>query len=181
MSKGRKAIPAVLKDNNTYHDQAEIDRQIDNTPTGVSAKLACPADLTSGAKKEWRRIVKLLAQLDVQVLCDLDTEIMRDYCIEVDICHRLYERWIKTENCEIEVDSYANSVSQKRATQGNSTTTTTSQRKVINPTLKEYNRHVQTKRVLAEQLGLTPIGRAAQAARTAKEQRSSAEDFMGDD
>ena len=181
MGKGRKNIPAPLKDNSVYHNQTEIDRQIENTPSGVSANLRCPTDLTDGAKREWRRIVKLLAQLDTQVLCDLDTEILRDYCIEVDICHQLYTRWVADEGCKIEVDSTASSVSNKTGSQGSSTTTTVSGKKVINPTLREFNRHVQAKRVLAEQLGLTPIGRAAQAARTAREQKSAAEDFMGDD
>lgn len=181
MGKGRKNIPAVLKDNDVYHNQTEIDRQIDNTPAGVSAKLTCPSDLTSGGKKEWRRIVKLLSQLDVQVLCDLDTETLRDYCIEVDICHRLYKRWVEEENCDIEVKAATSSTSKKTGTDGNTNTTTVSSKKVINPTIREFNRHVQTKRVLAEQLGLTPIGRAAQAARTARERKSAAEDFMGDD
>ena len=53
-------------------------------------------------------------------------------------------------------------------------------KKVVNPILREIERHNATIRVLAEQLALTPAGRAAYAVRQEKANRSPAEEFMDD-
>lgn len=190
MSRGRKATPPELKDNETYKDPGAIKRQKDNMPKlGGSnpASLRCPGNLTPGAKKEWIRVVKLYKELDIQILNNLDIAVLTAYCVEVDITQRLYEEWLhgsdKAGPCSL-MTSEISSGSRVESTPGGQPlkrSSSSSVKRVVNPLLREYNRHVQTVRVLAEQLALTPAGRAAYAVRKEKANKSAAEDFMGDD
>lgn len=183
MGKGRKAIPPALKDNATYKDVGAIRRQEEEYPITESAKLVPPKDLTPGAKKEWRRIVKLYRTLNMDILNDLDTATLASYCIEVDIRDRLYSEWVNVQKSDVLSED---TTSRSRATMTASGQVTeksagASKRIIVNPILREINRHNQTIRVLAEQLALTPAGRAAYAVRREKANRSAAEEFMGDD
>ena len=182
MGRGRKAIPADLKDNSTYKDVGAIQRQQDLTPKVDSAKLMVPRSLTPGAKEEWRRVVKLYRELSVEVLNDLDRAVLTMYCAEVDITQRLYDAWLK-EDCKLITTDQATGATVETTATGKPIKgkTSTNTKQVVNPLLREYNRHAQTVRVLAEQLALTPAGRAAYAVRKEKEIRSPAEDFMGDE
>lgn len=190
MGKGRKAIPADLKDNSTYKDPGAIKQQKDKTPKlkGPNpASLRCPGNLTDGAKKEWARVVGLYKQLDIQILNNLDIAVLTAYCIEVDITQRLYNEWIsgseKAAPCSL-MTTEVSSGSRTESTAGGQPlkrSSSSSVKRVVNPLLREYNRHAQTVRVLAEQLALTPAGRAAYAVRREKADRGAAEDFMGDE
>lgn len=181
MARGRKAIPAELKDNTTYKDIGAIERQKELTPTIDSAKLVCPRELTDGAKKEWRRVVRLYRTLEVEILNDLDVAVFTSYCVEVDITQRLYAAWI-ADDCKLQTIDKTTGGSTKATPAGKplEVKASESSKQIVNPLLREYNRHAQTVRVLAEQLALTPAGRAAYAVRREKENRSPAEDFMGD-
>lgn len=181
MAKGRKAIPAALKDNESYKDIGAIERQAELTPKVDSAKLTVPAELTPGAKKEWRRVVKLYKALEVEVLNDLDIAVFTMYCAEVDITQRLYAAWTKGE-CELITTAKSSGSSIKATASGKPLESRASEsaKQIVNPLLREYNRHTQTVRVLAEQLALTPAGRAAYAVRRDKADKSPAEEFMGD-
>lgn len=181
MAKGRKAIPAALKDNERYKDIGAIARQQELTPKVSSSELKVPPELTAGAKKEWRRIVKLYKTLDVEVLNDLDIAVFTTYCAEVDITQRLYSAWTSGK-CELITTATATGSSTKATPSGKPLEGkfSESKKQIVNPLLREYNRHAQTVRILAEQLALTPAGRAAYAVRKDKENRSPAEDFMGD-
>lgn len=190
MARGRRAIPAELKDNTTYKDPGAIQRQKDRTPklkSANTASLRCPGNLTPGAKKEWTRVVGLYKQLDMQILNNLDIAVLTAYCIEVDITQRLYEEWLrgsdKAEPCSL-MTSEISSGSRIESTPGGQPlkrSSSSSVKRVVNPLLREYNRHAQTVRILAEQLALTPAGRAAYAVRQEKANKSAAEEFMGDD
>lgn len=183
MSKGRKAIPPALKDNATYKDVGSIRRQEEEYPLTNSARLVPPKDLTLGAKKEWRRVVKLYRTLNIAVLTDLDTATLASYCIEVDIRDKLYSQWVREQKSEVLSEDLTNRSRATMTASGQVTERTVgaSKRSVVNPILREINRHNQTIRVLAEQLALTPAGRAAYAVRQEKANRSAAEEFMGDD
>ncbi len=186
MSRGRNAIPAELKDNSTYKDPGAIERQKANTPKCSSAALRCPKNLAEGAKKEWRRVVKLYRELDMQILNDLDIAVLTSYCVEVDIAQRLYDEWARgTEKVapyslmtpDISTGSKTEATPSGQPIKRSSSSTV---KNVVNPLLREYNRHAQTVRILAEQLALTPAGRAAYAVRQEKANKSAAEEFMGD-
>lgn len=181
MAKGRKAIPPELKDNGTYKDIGAIKRQEACMPRIDSAVLKPPRWLSDGAKKEWRRVVSLYNTLEITVLNDLDQAVLIGYVIEVDIRDRLYQEWLKEEKL---VD-----VSKTESTSVRTTPTGApiegkkgeSKKRVVNPVLRELERHNQAIRILAEQLALTPAGRAAYAVRKEKAGRGPAEEFMGDD
>ena len=180
MGKGRKAIPPELKDNGTYKDTGAIERQKALVPKVDSAKLAPPKWLPEGARKEWQRVVKLYKTLEIEVLNDLDKAVLTSSVIEVDLRDRLYQEWLKEQ--KIFCDDETNTTRGKFSAAGIpiESTAGTSKRKVINPVLREIERHNATIRVLAEQLALTPAGRAAYAVRQEKANRSPAEEFMED-
>lgn len=186
MSKGRKATPAELKDNDKYKDKSVIERQKLRTPKCDSAALRCPPTLSKGAKKEWRRVVKLYRELEMPVLNDLDIAVLTAYCAEVDIAQRLYDEWAKglggSEEFSIVTKAVSTSEKTEKKPSGEAVKSTSgsSAKNIVNPLLREYNRHIQTVRILAEQLALTPAGRAAYAVRQEKKSRSEAEDFMED-
>ena len=183
MGVGRKAIPPELKDNSTYKDAGVIKRQKVETPKIKSAKLTPPSLLTNEAKKEWRRIVKLYKELNIEILNDLDKQTLASYCMEVDIRNRLYQQWIKEQGGKVLVVDTTKSASVIKTGSGQVSQQYggKSEREVVNPILREINKHNATIRVLAEQLALTPTGRAAIAVRREKSNRSEAEQFMGDE
>lgn len=80
---GRKAYPLALMEvtNDKNHlTKAELERRRNNEPTINSAKLRIPTHLSEGAKKEWRRIVKLYRELDKAIITDLDANALEIYC-----------------------------------------------------------------------------------------------------
>lgn len=179
--KGRKAIPPDLKDNESYKDIGAIKRQKALVPKVKSTKLICPRWLPDGARREWHRVVKLYKTLEIEVLNDLDRAVLTSYVIEVDLRDRLYQEWLREQ--KILVTDVSNSTRGKFSAAGIPIESTAGEtkKKIVNPILREIERHNATIRVLAEQLALTPAGRAAYAVRQEKANRSPAEDFMGDD
>ncbi len=182
MGKGRKAIPADLKDPGTYKNTGTIERQKEYSLT-VSAELKPPKNLSTGAKKEWKRVVELYNQLETSILNDLDIQILASYCISVDIRDKLYKKWReqdkeellkhdKTVNASVTTDGKGKAI---RGTSGSRTKTE------VNPILSEIDRYNKTIRVLAEQLALTPASRASYAVRQEKKNRNEIEGFMGDE
>lgn len=182
MSKGRKAIPPAVKDNATYKDKGAIERQAELYPTGANAKLTPPKWLSEGAKKEWRRIVKLYRELDVPILNDLDKTALTAYVMEKEIVDKLYAEWKKQEYGVLRKDASETSTVEMTA---NNTPikkkASSAQKQVVNPLLREIGRHSSILRGLAEQLALTPTGRAAIAVRNEKQRKSDAEKFMEED
>ncbi len=179
----RKAVPADLRDDKQVRDQGKSfnESQSAATPRLEDSKMKCPSDLTSGAKKEWRRVVRLYRESNINVLNDLDTEVLKSYCIAVDIRASLYHQ-LTEGGYQLLLDKRTEKESTKDGPEGTSNTTGfTLEKKVINPILRELDRYANTIRILAEQLALTPVGRAAYAVKSAKASRSPAEEFMGDD
>ena len=182
MGRGRKAIHPNVKDNDAYHDKGAIDRQKETVPDVDSAKLIAPKWLTKEAKQEWKRVVKLYRTLEVNILNDLDQAVLTSYVIEVDIRNKLYQEWAREQKliCEDTTNS-ARSTFAGRSSIPSESSVGEKKRKVVNPILREINKHDATIRVLAEQLCLTPAGRAAYAVRQEKANQSAAEAFMEDD
>jgi len=78
---GRKAYPYVVM--NATNDKNrltkdEIERRKENEPRIKSNALRCPSHLSDGAKKEWRRIVKLYNEFEKPLLSDLDVNCIGD-------------------------------------------------------------------------------------------------------
>lgn len=182
MGKGRKAIPASNKDKSTYKNVGDIERQKDLEPKGYSNSLPAPKDLPDGARKEWKRIVRLLKQGDSDLINNLDLYLLKMYCVEVDIYNKFLEQWtaenhalFKDDVTDTQRANYSISGIQTSASVGKTT------KKQINPLLNELQKHSNTIRVYAEQLGLTPVGRAGWTVRNAKKESSEVDDFMGDE
>lgn len=182
MGKGRKAIPPELKDPDAYKNVGTIKRQKEYS-IKAGAALKPPKTLSTGAKKEWKRIVDLFNELDVQILNDLDTQILASYCISVDIRNKLYEKWRTEENEELLKNNTTTNASVTTDGKGKATRGTSGNRTKIevNPILNAIDKYNKTIRVLAEQLALTPASRAAYAVRSEKKNRNELEEFMDDE
>lgn len=182
MGKGRKAIPPEFKDKKVYKKTGDIERQKDAAPKGYPSNLPCPKGLTEGAKKEWRRVVRLLKQGDTQVVNNLDSQMLAIYCAETDIYNRLYEKW-QSEGCQVYITDATDSASTERTPSGTPIKSKQgrSQKTILNPIFDMIQKYANAIRVHAEQLGLTPVGRAGWTVRTANREKSAAEEFMGDE
>ena len=87
---GRNAFPAHLmlatNDHNKINKEKLMER-MENEPRIKSAKLTPPKTLSEEARKEWRRLVKLYRELEENILCDLDINVLEIYC-EAVVRHR---------------------------------------------------------------------------------------------
>ena len=182
MAKGRKPIIPDLKDKDVYKKTGEIENQLSTQPKGYPNTLPCPKKLTTGAQKEWRRIVKLLKMGSVEYINNLDAQALRIYCIEADIYNRLYEKW-QDEGCKIYVPKSPASINKKKSSNGTLLEQSEKQsaEEIINPVFDAMNKHANLMKSYAEQLGLTPVGRASWTVKTVNKEKSAAEDFMGDE
>ena len=66
-----------LSDNAGHHIKAEIEDE----PTPEIVIPDCPGGLLGEAKLEWFRLTKLL--YDQGLICELDVQVVKDYCIAV--------------------------------------------------------------------------------------------------
>ena len=55
----------------------------ENEPKGCTAEFKAPPTLSPAAKKEWKRIIDLYQQLDAEILNDLDLAVLAAYCESV--------------------------------------------------------------------------------------------------
>jgi len=81
--KGRKPYPYQVMNasNDKNHLKKEkLDNRASNEPSIESSILRCPAHMSIGAKKEWRRIVKLYKELSEPIMSDLDVTALEIYC-----------------------------------------------------------------------------------------------------
>lgn len=77
---------SVLTDNKiTRYTKAEMQARAEAEPTGAEAKLRPPKELSKVARAEWRRVVRLYRQLDAEVINDLDLSLLATYCENVAI------------------------------------------------------------------------------------------------
>lgn len=81
--KGRKPYPFTVMESTNDKNRLtkdELKSRKKNEPNIESAALRCPSHLSKGAKKEWRRIVKLYRELDKPIMSDLDVNALEIYC-----------------------------------------------------------------------------------------------------
>lgn len=105
----------------------------------TTAKLTCPGYLTDLAKKEWRRTLKLYKSMDADILCDLDVAALVMYCEAWSIYKTAQDQWTKL---------------------GTTASTNPAAQALIDKTLEVMNKQTAVISKLAEQLCLTPVGRA---------------------
>lgn len=86
MPRGPKPIPFEIIDNKKNRStKRELQAREAAEPTGCTDALDPPEELSPNALKEWKRIVPLYRQLDAKILNDLDVMVMAAYCESVAI------------------------------------------------------------------------------------------------
>lgn len=155
MGAGRKPQPAKLLDNDTYkisNDKLEQRIKVEEA-LKTKSTLKTPSYLSDVAKKEWRRIMKLYKQMDIEILNDLDSTALVMYCEATAIYRKAQETWKKVD----------------QVVSGNS-----EGQRVLDKTFIVMERQTKIINSLAEQLCLTPVGRARMGAATANSNNENA-------
>ncbi len=153
MAAGRKPQLSVVIDNEKgRRTKAVMDARKAGEVTGASSKLTPPRELSKAAKKEWRRVVKLYRQLDAEVINDLDVNLLAAYCENVAVFK------------EAEVNYQAEPLAKWSAAD---------QKWVESPYLKIMDGAAKNIMKAAEQLCLSPVGRARMGVLAAKKQAAA--------
>lgn len=156
MASGRKPQLTVVKDNaRDRHTKAELNARREGEVCGATSKLTPPRELSKAAKKEWRRVVKLYRQLDAEVINDLDVNLLAAYCENVAIFKEAETRYQEEPLTQWDAESG---------------------KWIESPYLKILDNAAKNIMKAAEQLCLSPVGRARMGVLAAKKQR--AEDPM---
>lgn len=174
-------MPPQLREEKKYKHKGITDRTMETVQQmQTGAKLSPPKFLTEGAKKEWRRIIRLYKDLTPQILNDLDIGVLTSYCMEVDIRDRLYRQWSEEQQCELLTEVRNNQASQDLTANGEVLRqhTKLTKGKEVNPLLTQISKHNQQIARLGEQLCLSPVGRASYAIKKEKQQRNSVEEMI---
>ena len=145
MAGGRKPVPAALTDKKPHRSNDELERRANNEPGMCEEKFIPPDGLTKGALKEWNRVVRLYRQLDRHVLNDLDQTLLAAYCESVSVYNAAQKEYHKTPLVDFD--------SGKE-----------------NPYLKVMWREGANIAKYAEQLCLSPVGRARMGVLAAKKE-----------
>ena len=166
---GRKVLSAQMKDDRfskrqteVVHVEKEFERQM--TVKTSRVKLSCPKHLSEGAKAEWRRVMALYRKMDLDILSDLDQTALSMYCTQTDIFLQAQAQWAdwatSNERNVVGVDE--------------------EEQHQIARCISVINESSKRVAALAEQLCLTPIGRARMAIQLAKKKDSSQANELGD-
>jgi P27 family predicted phage terminase small subunit len=152
MPTGRKPTPLKLVDNaKARHTKETLDGRQNGEPEGCTDKLTPPKTISSEAKKEWKRIVKLYRQLDAKIINDLDISTLMAYCESVAIYRRAQEEYQNRPLVYMNADG----------------------RPAENPYITIMRREGQNIAKYAEQLCLSPVGRARMGVAAAKKEAES--------
>lgn len=157
---GRKPLPAKLKLANKHHGRNTEDVKdmvdIEDSLNPCFDKIKKPpTKLTKDAKKEWKRIIELYEKMGLNLLSDLDIFTLETYCESVSTWRTLQKE-------------YADKTSLSLDDLGKITTILDKQSKTVSR--------------LAEQLCITPVGRARMGAVLAKApKKNEILDVFGDD
>lgn len=137
----RKPIPPHLIDNKSHKKSSQHieERKESWNKLQTSSILRVPTHLTQEAKKEWRRIMKLYNQMEADILSDLDRQALIMYCEATAIYKKAQEQWGKLQQIVT-----ANKDGQR----------------MLDDIFRTMERQTKIITSLADQLCLTPVGRA---------------------
>ena len=125
-------------------------------------KLSCPGWLGDSAKKEWRQIMRLYKQMDTKILCDLDVVPLAMYCEAYAIYRSAQFQWVSTIQ---ETTLSTNPEAQNK----------------INECLRTMKEQTLLVNKLADQLCLSPVGRARMGVNLANTKtKNKLLDILGD-
>lgn len=159
--RGRKPLPAQLIDKAVHKTKGdEIARRLAaEEKMQVSSVLEVPDFLTDKAKEEWKRVIKLYEEMDINILSDLDRQALIIYCEATAIYQAAHEVWAKTQKV-VSTDKKAQDILDK--------------------TFKTMQTQSQIISKYSEQLALTPVGRARMGV-AKKQEPTQFEKFLMDD
>lgn len=147
MPKGRKPRPLKLVENDKDRfTKKELDERENGEPQGCPDALKPPKSLSAAAKKEWRRVVALYRSLDARIINDLDVATLTTYCESVAIYQKAQMEYRERPLIYMSAD-------------GNP---------VENPYLAIMRKEGLNIAKYAEQLCLSPVGRARMGVAAAK-------------
>lgn len=150
MPTGRKPRPLALVDNATNrYTKEKMQAREDSEPRGCADLLEPPEELSPGALREWNRIVPLYRQLDAKILNDLDLMALAAYCESVSVYKSAQREYQKGK---LVIKDSANG------------------RIIENPYLRIMRLEGQNIAKYAEQLCLSPVGRARMGVMAAKKE-----------
>ena len=156
MPDGRKPKLSIISDRKPHRSNNEIEARTKHEPEGCEANFRPPRDLSKAAKKEWRRLIKLYRQLDAPILNDLDIAVLASYCESWAIYYRaLTDYQAEPWNGRLVV----------QRTKGGPI--------IENPFIKIMTREGQNMAKYAEQLCLSPVGRARMGIAKSKQEEES--------
>ena len=124
----------------------------------LDAKPEMPKGLTVKAQNIWNSVVELYENVyeatGKRLICVMDTDSLKSYCIYKDILDKLYSEYTKDENIYKVIKTKTKSKTETTTRDGEN------EKKVINPLFREI-RQIETRlTLLASELCLTPTGRA---------------------
>lgn len=177
---GRNAQHPDLIDQSVNHMQGMSERTKECIFL-IDAEIDIPEGLTKGAQKVFRETIKkynlLFEQTGAKIICNLDTSILRSYCVYHDILDKLYKELNKKG--QVFVDEVRKSKKKKHKDgveeEGDENE---SSKQVINPIYAEIRKVEQRLTTLADKLYLTPMGRVSFANLQTRKKKNSLEDFM---
>lgn len=153
MATGRKPQLTVVKDNaKDRHTKGELEARREHEVTGAEAKLKPPRGLSPEAKKEWRRVVKLYRQLDQEVINDLDVNLLAAYCENVAIFQKAETAYQGEKLAKFDYDGM---------------------KWIENPYIRIMDGAAKNIMKAAEQLCMSPVGRARMGVLAAKKQKAA--------
>ncbi len=162
MARGRKPMPPALVDKEVYkksnNELAAREEWWEKMKT--SKVLEVPTHLSSEAKKEWERVMKLYSQMEADILSDLDQQALIMYCEATAIYKKAQEQWAKLQQVA---------------------TTNPDGQKLINSIIRTMERQTKLISSLSEQLCLTPVGRARIGVAKKQEPTKFEKFLMGDE
>ena len=138
---GRKAKPVEMFDNKKgkkSNEYIEI-RKKTEARLRTENNLICPKELSDVAQKEWRRVMRLYRKMDAKIMNDLDISVLSMYCEAVAMWKSAQAIWKRFSSLYSEDEE---------------------EQKSINKARNVMNEQVKVVLQLAEQLCLSPVGRA---------------------
>jgi P27 family predicted phage terminase small subunit len=159
---GRKPLPAALAQaSDLKRSKEEIRlRKKAEAKLMTTTELKCPNYVSTEAKKEWQRIMKLYKAMDATILSDLDITALVMYCEATAIYKKAQEVWTKY-NAVVAANPEA--------------------QRVLDKTFSTMERQTKIINQLAEQLCLTPVGRARMGMAASKRNGPSALEMLLED
>lgn len=141
MPTGRKPKLTLVQDKVPHRSNEFINTRKHNEPSGCDAEFNPPKELSKGALKEWRRVIKLYLQLDSGILNDLDMALLAAYCESVSMYKEAQKGYQGAPFNGMLLSAKAGIITE-------------------NPYMKIMTREGQNIAKYAEQLCLSPVGRA---------------------